>query len=132
LFQALERTEIAGIREEAVFRTKVPMKGIWPILKCIALSTKYFYIADVLAGFSDKHRCLRVQKKACRKQGAWRKKRKYASFLWLRVFPLQFFPHQPLQDHRDSDIEASGVAVLSSFHQAVPGSFQVVVPVRKI
>jgi hypothetical protein len=26
-------------------------KGKWPILKCIALSTKTFYITNILAGF---------------------------------------------------------------------------------
>jgi hypothetical protein len=51
LFQASERTEIAGIRAEAVFRTKIQIKGKWPILKCIALSTKTFYITNILAGF---------------------------------------------------------------------------------
>jgi hypothetical protein len=44
-------TKIAGIREEAAFRTKNPDKG-WPILKCVALSTKIFCITDVLAGSS--------------------------------------------------------------------------------
>jgi hypothetical protein len=47
-------------------------------------------------------------------------------------FPLQFFKLQPLQDHRYGNIEASGVPVLSSFHQAVPGGLQFVVPVRNI
>jgi hypothetical protein len=30
-------------REEAAFRTKILTKGKWPILKCIALSTKIFF-----------------------------------------------------------------------------------------
>jgi hypothetical protein len=30
---------------------KILTKGEWPILKCIALSTKIFCIIDVLAGF---------------------------------------------------------------------------------
>jgi hypothetical protein len=98
----------------------------------LPLLQKYFYIADVLAGFSDEHRCLKLWKKARKNQSTWRKKRKYASFLRLHVFPPQFFPLQPLQDHRDGNIETLGVAALSSFHQAVPGSFQVTVPVRKI
>jgi hypothetical protein len=45
-------TEIAGIRKEAAFRTKIPTKGKWPILKCVSLSTKIFCITDVLAGSS--------------------------------------------------------------------------------
>jgi hypothetical protein len=55
LFQASGRTEVASVREEAAFRTKIPIKGKWPILKCIALSIKNFYITSVLAGFSDEH-----------------------------------------------------------------------------
>jgi hypothetical protein len=39
---------------------------------------------------------------------------------------------QPLQDHRDGNEEASGIAVFYSFHEAVPGGLQVVVPVRHI
>jgi hypothetical protein len=35
--------EIAGIREEAAFRIKIPTKGKCPILKCIALSAKLFF-----------------------------------------------------------------------------------------
>jgi hypothetical protein len=125
--------EIAGIRERSRLQNKNPDKGKWPILTCIALSTK-----NVL---HYKHSCrflywqpsyLRLQGEACRKQDAWRKKQKYASFLWFRVFPLQLFPLQLLQDHRDGNIEASGVVVLSSFHQAVPGGLQIVVPVRNV
>jgi hypothetical protein len=75
---------------------------------------------------------LRLQEGACGKQKAWRKKRKYASFLWFRVFPFQLFPLQLFRDHRDGNIEASGIAVTCSFHQAIPGSLQVVVPIRNI
>jgi hypothetical protein len=50
---SIKETEIASIREEAAFRTKIPTKGKWPILKCIALSTKnIFCITNVLAGSS--------------------------------------------------------------------------------
>jgi hypothetical protein len=31
-------------------------------------------------------------------------------------FPLQFFPLQLLQDHRNGNVEASGIAVICSFH----------------
>jgi hypothetical protein len=41
-------TEIAGIREEAAFRTKISTKGKWPILKCIALSTIIFFASQML------------------------------------------------------------------------------------
>jgi hypothetical protein len=47
-------------------------------------------------------------------------------------FPLQVFPIQLFQDHRDSNVEASGIAMTCSFHQAIRGSLQVVVPVRNI
>jgi hypothetical protein len=40
-------TEIAGIREEAASRTKIPTKGKWPIIKCIALSTKIFFASQM-------------------------------------------------------------------------------------
>jgi hypothetical protein len=36
------------------------------------------------------------------------------------------------QDHCDSNLEASGVAMTCSLHQAVPSSLQVTVPVRDI
>jgi hypothetical protein len=36
------------------------------------------------------------------------------------------------QDHRDGDLECVGVTMVGGFHQAVPGHFQVVVPVRDI
>jgi hypothetical protein len=45
-------------------------------------------------------------------------------------FPLQLFPLQLFQDHRDGNVEASGITVTCSFHQAIPGSLQVVVPVK--
>jgi hypothetical protein len=92
-----------------------------------------FYITNVSCRFfiwQPNH--LRLQEGACGKQNAWRKKRKYASFLWFRVFPLQLFPLQLFQDHRDGNVEASEIAMTCSFHQAIPGSLQVVVPVRNI
>jgi hypothetical protein len=48
---SVRNTEIAGIWERSRFRTKILKKGKWPILKCIALSTKIFCMTDVLAGF---------------------------------------------------------------------------------
>jgi hypothetical protein len=43
---SVRETEIAGIQEEATFRTKILTKGKWPILKCIALSTKIFFASQ--------------------------------------------------------------------------------------
>jgi hypothetical protein len=57
---------------------------------------------------------------------------KVASFLWFSAFPLELFLLQPLQDHRDSDLETLGAGMFCSFHQAVPGGLQVVVPVGHI
>jgi hypothetical protein len=48
-----------------------------------------------------------------------------------RCFSLQLLPLQLFQDHRNSNLEASGVAMTCSFHQAVPRSLQVTVPVRE-
>jgi hypothetical protein len=57
---------------------------------------------------------------------------KVASFLWFNTFPLEFFYLQPLQDHRDGDMETLGAGMFCSFHQAIPSGLQVVVPVRHI
>jgi hypothetical protein len=57
---------------------------------------------------------------------------KVSSFLWLSAFPLELIPLQLLQDHRDGDAETLGAGVFYSFHQTVPGSLQVVVPVGHI
>jgi hypothetical protein len=46
----MRNMEIAGIRERSRLQNKNPNKRKWPILKCIALSTKTFYITDILAG----------------------------------------------------------------------------------
>jgi hypothetical protein len=53
-------------------------------------------------------------------------------FFGSAFFPLQFFPLQLFQDHRDNNVEASGIAMTCSFHQAIPERLQVVVPVRNI
>jgi hypothetical protein len=44
--------ETADVRERSRLQNKInPDKGKWPILKCMALSTKIFCMTDVLAGF---------------------------------------------------------------------------------
>jgi hypothetical protein len=35
---------------------------------------------------------------------------KVVSFFWFSAFPLELFPFQPLQDHRDGDVETLGLA----------------------
>jgi hypothetical protein len=47
-------------------------------------------------------------------------------------FSSSALPSSTFQDHYNSNLEASGVAVTCSFHQAIPGSLQVVVSVRNI
>jgi hypothetical protein len=64
------------------------------------------------------------------KQKAWRKKRKYASILFSLL--LQLLPLQLFQDHRDGNLEASGMTMARSLHQAIPSGFQVTVPVGNI
>jgi hypothetical protein len=86
---SVKETGIVGIREEAAFRKKIPTKGKWPILKCIALSTKIFFASQTfLQVLLLTIQLLRIQKKACRKQKAWRKKRKYLHFIGLAPFLL--------------------------------------------
>jgi hypothetical protein len=36
------------------------------------------------------------------------------------------------QDHRDGNLEALGMTMARSLHQAIPGSFQVTVPIENI
>jgi hypothetical protein len=57
---------------------------------------------------------------------------KVFSFFGFSAFPLELIPLQSLQDHRDGDAETMGAGVFCSFHQAVPGVLQVVVPVGHI
>jgi hypothetical protein len=41
---------------------------------------------------------------------------KVASFLWFGAFPLELVLFQPLQDHRDGDVETLGTGVFCNFH----------------
>jgi hypothetical protein len=110
---------------------KNPDKGDGQYWSVLSLAQKMIYVTNVscrLFIWQPNHP--RLQEGG--KQKAWRNKWKYASFLWLHVFPLQLFPLQLFQDHRNRNMEASGIAMTCSFHQAIPGSLQVVVPVRNI
>jgi hypothetical protein len=52
LITSIGNIEIAGVQERSRLQNKHPnKKEKWPILKCIALSTKLFCITDILAGF---------------------------------------------------------------------------------
>jgi hypothetical protein len=73
-----------------------------------------------------------ITKEGLRKAEGLEEEAKVSSFLWLGIFSLELILLQPLQDHRDGDAETLGVGVFCSFHQAVPGGLQVVVPVGHI
>jgi hypothetical protein len=126
-------TGIAGIREEAAFRTKIPTKGKWPILKCIALSAKIFFaLQTFLQVVLLTIRLLKITKEGLQEAEGLEEEAKVSSFLWLSDFPLGLVLLQPLQDHRDGDAETLGAGVFCSFHQTVPDGLQVVVPVGHI
>jgi hypothetical protein len=130
---SIRDTEIAGIRKEAAFRTKIPTKGKWPILKYVALSTKIFFASQMFLHFLLLTMQLpEITKGGLQEAEGLEEEAKVASFLWLSAFPLEPVPLQPLQNHCDGDAEALGAGVFCSFHQTIPSSFQVVVPVRHV
>jgi hypothetical protein len=77
-------------------------------------------------------RLLEITKEGVQETEGLEEEAKVATFLCLDAFPLEFIPLQPLQDHRDGDAETLGAGVFCSFHQTIPGSLQIVVPVRHI
>jgi hypothetical protein len=130
---SIRDTEIADIREEAAFRTKIPTKGKWPILKYVALGTKIFFASQTfLQVLLLTMQPPKITKGSLQEAEGLEEEAKVASFLWLSAFPFELVPLQPLQDHRDGDAETLGAGVFCSFHQTIPGSFQVVVPVRRV
>jgi hypothetical protein len=130
---SVRETEIAGIREKATFRAKIPTKGKWPILECIALSTKIFFPSQTfLQVLLLIMQLLKITKEGLEEAEGLEEEAKISSFLWLGAFPLELVPLQLLQDHRDGDVETLGAGVFCSFHQTVPGGLQVVVPVGHI
>jgi hypothetical protein len=88
--------------------------------RCIALSTKLHYNCLLQVCIQQPWRS---GHRGGGKQKAWRKKRKYDSVfsLLLRLLPLRF-----LQDHRNDNLECTGVTMICCLHQAVPSRFQVV------
>jgi hypothetical protein len=130
---SVRETEIAGIREEAAFRTKIPTKGKWPILKCVALSTKIFFASQTfLQVLLLTIQLLKITKDGPQEAEGLEEEAKVSSFLWFNAFPLELIPLQLLQDHRDGDAETLGAGVFCSFHQTVPGGLQIVVLVGHI
>jgi hypothetical protein len=120
---SVRETEIAGIREEAAFRTKNQTKGKWPILKCIALTTKIVFASRAFLQVVLLIVPLpKITKEGLQEAEGLEEEAKVSSFLWLNAFPLELIPLQLLQDHRDGDVETLGAGVFCSFNQTVPGS----------
>jgi hypothetical protein len=118
---SVRETEIASIREEAAFRTKILTKGKWPILKCIALSTKIFFASQTfLQVLLLTIQLLKITNEGLQEAEGLEEEAKVSSFLWLSAFPLELVPLQLLQDHRYGDAEILGTSVFCSFHQTVP------------
>jgi hypothetical protein len=106
----------------AAFRTKIPTKGKWPILKCIALSRKIFFASRTFLQVLLLTMPLpTITKEGLQEAEGLQEEAKVSSFLWLNTFPLELVPLQLLQDHRDGDVETLGAGVFCSFHQTVPG-----------
>jgi hypothetical protein len=125
--------EIAGIREEAAFRTKIPTKGKWPILKCIALSIKIFFASQTfLQVLLLIIQLLKITKEGLQEAVGLGEEAKVYSFPWLSAFPLELVPLQLLQDHHNGDAEALGDGVFCSFHQTVLDGLQIDLPVGHI
>jgi hypothetical protein len=104
-------TEIAGIREEAAFRTKILTKGKWLILKCIALSTKIFFASQTfLHVLLLTIQLLEITKEGMQEAEGLEEEAKVSSFLWLSAFPLELVPLQLLQYHRDATRKPWGLA----------------------
>jgi hypothetical protein len=130
---SVRETEIAGIREESAFRTKIPTKEKWPILKCTALCTKLFFASQTfLQVLLLTIQLLKITKEGLQEAEGLKEEAKVSSFLWLSALPLELVPFQLLQDHRDGDAETLGAGVFCSFHQTVSGGLQVIVPVGHI
>jgi hypothetical protein len=130
---SVRETEIAGIREEAAFRTKILTKGKWPILKCIALSTKIFFASQMFLQVLLLTMPLpKITKEGLQEAEGMKEEAKVSSFLLLSAFPLELVPLQLLQDNRDGNAETLGAGMFCSFHQIAPGGLQVVVPVGHI
>jgi hypothetical protein len=58
-----------------------------------------------------------------------------AKVCFISLIPRHTFlvlPFSAVLDHCDGNVEASGIAVTCGFHQTIPGSLRVVVPVRDI
>jgi hypothetical protein len=92
---------------------KIPTKGKWPILKCIALSTKiYFASQTLLQVFLLTMPLPKITKEGLQEAEGLEEEAKVSSFLWLSAFPLELVPLQLLHDHRDGDAETLGWRVL--------------------
>jgi hypothetical protein len=94
---SIRGTEIAGMREEAAFRTKILTKGKWPILKCIALSAKIFFaLQTFFQVLLLTIQLLKIAKEGLQEAEGLEEEAKVSSFLWLSAFPLELVPFQLL------------------------------------
>jgi hypothetical protein len=98
----------------------------------LPLTLEYFALQTFLQVSLLTTQLSMITKEGLQGAGCLEEEAKVASFLLFGAFPLELFPLQPLQNHRDGDIETSGIGVFCSFHQAVPGGLPVIVPVGHI
>jgi hypothetical protein len=98
----------------------------------LPLARKYFALQTFLQVPLLTTQLPKITKEGLQEAECLEEEAKVASFIWFSAFPLELFPLQKLQDHRDGDMETLGAGVFCSFHQAIPGGLQVVVPVGHI
>jgi hypothetical protein len=86
---SVRKAEIADVQEKAALRTKNRTKGKWPILKCIALSTKIFFASQtffqVLLLIIE---LLEITEEGLREAEDLEKKQKYLHFFGSAPFLL--------------------------------------------
>jgi hypothetical protein len=58
----------------------------------------------------------RITKEGLQEAEGLEEEAKVASFLWFGAFTLELVLLQPLQDHRDGDMETLGAGMFCSFH----------------
>jgi hypothetical protein len=97
---------------------------------CISLSTKILHITGVSCRLLFDNPATQDYKGVGSRRPGGRSESMLHSF--FLVLLLQLLPLQLLQDHFDSNLEASGMTMACSLHQAVPGNLQVTVPIGDV
>jgi hypothetical protein len=95
----------------------------------LPLARKYYALQTFLQVLLLTTQLPEITKEGLQEAECLEEEAKVASFLWFSAFPLELVPLPRLQDHRDGDTETLAAGMFCSFHQTVPGSLQVVVPV---